>query len=195
MKLNQIKTLGLVLLVAAALIVGTIVPVSFAADGGRPDPGTVQSWQTWPFSPTTYIVSGTTNTASPRVQSGVDVTKVSQWNAADIFLTGDISGTTIITLTPQFSPDASNWADATYDYVADTLVSTTEVLTSDGLVTATTTTSSSSAPATETYQIVLSADGTDYLRLPIAGEYMRLKVEVYGDGGVTTTAKVTLRNN
>lgn len=171
MKLNQIKTLGLILLIASALIVGTIVPVSFAADGGRPDPGTVQSWQTWPFSPTTYIVSGTTNTASPRVQSGVDVTKVSQWNAADIFLTGDISGTTIITLTPQFSPDASNWADAYYDSISGTTVTA------------------------QPYRIVLSADGTNYVRLPIAGEYMRLKLEVYGDGGVTTTVKATLRNN
>lgn len=197
MKLNQIKALALVVFIAAVLIVGAMLTPFTFADGGRPDPGTVVGVKTWTFHGPTYAISGTGYSASPRTQSGVDVTKVGAWQAADIFLTGDISGTATITLTPQFSPDGANWANAAYDYVADTLVSTTSVVTGTDGLTATTTTSSSSAITNQAYRIVLSADGTGYIRLPITGEYMRMKMETNGaaGNGVTATVKVTLRNN
>lgn len=170
MKLNQLKTIILIVLLAAALIVGVVAPISFA-DGGRPDPGTVVNWSTYTYYPATYISgAATTLSASPRQQSGVDVSKVSAWNSADIFLTADISGTTTITLTPQFSPNASDWASAYYDSISGTTVTA------------------------QPYRIVLSADGTSYVSLPIRGEYLRVSMLTGGDG-VTATVRVTLRNN
>lgn len=171
MTLNKFRALVLVLLIAAAVITGVMVAPSTFADGPRPDPGSVKGWVTYTLYPTTYISgTGTTYSASPRQVSGLDASKVAEWNAVDVFLTADISGTTTITLTPQFSPDQSNWADAYWYSISGTTVTA------------------------QPYQIVLSADGTNYLRLPVSGEYMRMKMATSGNG-VTTTIKATYRNN
>jgi hypothetical protein len=161
----------------------------------EPAPGTVTQIKTWTFYPATAVTgSGTAYSSSPkRTSTGIDVSRVKDWHSADVFVTVDISGTATLTVTPQFSTDASNWTDATYDYVADTLVETTTVLTSTGVTTATSTLSSSSTVTEGTYRIVISADGTDYLRVPIAGEYMRVKLAYSGE--ITPTVTVTLRND
>jgi hypothetical protein len=165
-----------------------------ASDPGEPQPGTVRGLS----GPHTFYaaasgITTTTYTDSPKNIYGQDVSLMWLYHSADIFVTADVSGTDVITVTPQFFPDASNWADATYTYVANTLASTTSVITSTGLTTATTTTSSSSTPTEATHRVVMSADGTDYLRIPLAGKYVRFKIET--SGTVTPTIKALFRND
>ncbi len=195
MKLNNNKLPRLFwLAVLTVLLLAVLVPFAVMADTGEPLPGSITGVGTYTFYPTTVVTgSGTAYSTSPYLYRGLDVTKVRDFNSADIFVTVDITPSAILTITPQFSADQSNWTDAKYPYVADTLVSTTEVLTSDGVTTATTTISSSSTPTEQVYQIVLDADESGYVRVPIAGEYMRLKME--RSDNVTPTVKVTLRNN
>lgn len=91
------------------------------------------------------------------------------WNAADLFVTADVGSSAVVTVTAQVSPDDTNYADLDYEYVdADELL-------------------------TQTYQRVLSADGTEVMRLPMAGEYLRVSIETTGT--VTPTIQATMRNN
>lgn len=176
------------------VVMGLLLAGSVAASQpGEPQPGTVQGLR----GPNAFwngsVVTTTTYTSAPNTVFGSDVSLVWMYNSADIFVTADITPSGRITVTPQLSVDQSNWTDATYTYVADTLASTTSIITSTGEMTATTTTAMSSAVTEATYQIVLTADGTDYLRMPLAGKYMRFKIE--NSGNVTPTISVLLRNN
>jgi len=167
------------------LMVLALVGAVQASDPGEPQPGTVRGLG----GPHTFYVGGvlteTTYTASPRVVYGQDVSQSWLWHAVDVFVTADVSGTDVITVTPQLSVDAANWADATYTYIAQTWTQET-----DGV---TTTTTSVSAPAEATYRIVMSADGTDYLRMPLAGRYLRFRIET--SGTVTPTIQALFRND
>ena len=141
-----------------------------ASDPGEPQPGTVRGLS----GPHTFIASAagitqTTYTDSPKVAFGQDVSLMWLYHAADVFVTADVSGSNAVTVTPQFSADASNWANAYFQTVSGTTVTA------------------------QTYQVVLSADGTSYLRMPLAGKYMRFKIEMAGT--VTPTIKVLLRND
>ena len=181
----------MLLVVAMGLLLAGSVA---ASQPGEPQPGTVQGLR----GPSLFwqgVIAGSvpTYTTSPRTQFGTDVSVVWMYNSADIFVTADITPSGRITVTPQFSVDQSNWTDATYTYVADTLASTTSVITSTGKTTATTTTSMSSAVTEAIYRIIMTADGTDYLRVPLAGKYLRFKIE--HSGAVTPTINVLLRNN
>ena len=96
MTLNKFRALVSVLLLAAVIITAMMVAPQTFADGSRPDPGTVRGWVTYTLYPTAYISgTGTTYSASPRQVSGLDASKVAEWNAVDVFLTADISGTII----------------------------------------------------------------------------------------------------
>lgn len=91
------------------------------------------------------------------------------WNSADVFVTADVASGGVVTVTAQASADGTNFADADYEYAdADSL-------------------------NTQAYQRVLSADGTDYMRLPMAGQYLRVSIATTGT--VTPTIIVTMRNN
>lgn len=163
--------------IAALLLVFTLaVAANMAFAQGEPQPGTVDNLATFTIYGPTTIVSGTTNTEAPNLTtSGLNRANVSQWNSADIFFNVDVLGGTVITLTPQFSADQSHWADAYYNFV-DT-VSTTETVI-----------------ARQSYQVVVSGvDTVDYVRVPVAGEYMRVQMVV--SGTVTPTIWTTLRNN
>jgi hypothetical protein len=167
MKLNNRLTVTFIL--AALLLVALIVP-GVLADNGQPQPGTVSTTSTVVMYPATALsATGTVYSASPRQANGQDVSKVRAFNSADVFVTVDISGTAAITVTPQFSPDQVNWADAKFPVISGTTVSLS------------------------TQQMVLSADGSAYLRLPVAGEFMRVKIE--STGALTPTVQATLRNN
>lgn len=110
----------------------------------------------------------TANTAAPNVDTaGRDVSKTAGWGSVDIFVTADISGTGVLTATAQVSADGVNWTNADYEYW------------------------NGSAVATKVQQRVLSADGTEYISMPLAGEYWR--VNLAATEGVTTTVKATLR--
>lgn len=116
----------------------------------------------------TYIATDTVNTARPNVDSaGRDVSKTAGWKSVDIFVTGAVSGTATLTATAQVSADGMNWTNANYEYWTGTDI------------------------GTKTQQRVLSANGTTYMTLPLAGEYWRVSVQT--TGGVTTTVKATLR--
>ena len=116
----------------------------------------------------TYIATATVNTARPNVDSaGRDVSKTAGWESVDIFVTGAVSGTATLTATAQVSADGTNWTNANYEYWTGTAI------------------------GTKTQQRVLSADGTVYMSVPLAGEYWRVSVQT--TGGVTATVKATLR--
>lgn len=147
--------------------------------------------------PNTYwngaVIAGSTvtYTSAPKTVYGTDISLIWLYHSADVFVTADITPSSYLTITPQFSVDQVNWTDATYSYVADTLAQTTTVVTSTG--TATSTTAMSSAPVEATYKITMSADGTDYLRIPLAGKYLRFKIQ--HTAAVTPTINVMLRND
>jgi hypothetical protein len=185
---------NLLMLMVAALVLLVTGGVA-ASDPGEPMPGTVVGLR----GPDTFwnaeVVAGTTvtYTDAPNTVYGTDISLVWLYHSADVFVTADITPSATITVTPQFSNDQSSWTDATYSYAADTLASTTSVVTTSGTTTATTTTSMSTAVTEATYRVVLSADATDYLRVPLAGKYLRFKIE--HDATVTPTIKVLFRND
>jgi hypothetical protein len=132
-------------------------------------------------------VTGTTYTDAPLATAGgLDLSRISEWHAADVFVTADMTGTDRLTVTAQVSADQEHWADADYDYVAQS-----GTVVNSGAVTSTITTASSLA--TQPYRLIMTADGTDYLRVPLAGEYLRFKIE--RTGTVTATVLATLRND
>ena len=116
----------------------------------------------------TYIATNTVNSAFPNVDSaGRDVSKTAGWKSVDIFVTGAVSGTATLTATAQVSADGTNWTNANYEYWTGTAI------------------------GTKTQQRVISANGTTYMTMPLAGEYWRVSVQT--TGGVTATVKATLR--
>ena len=170
----------LMLLLGGSLLGGLLSPAAWA-DVGAPQPGTVQRAVTYVYMANTAVMTSATSSAPNTTVGGIDVSRVADWHSADVFVTVDISGTRFVTVTPQFSPDQVNWADATYNYIAQT-GNMTDVATSI---------------ATQTYALSFSADGTQLLRLPIAGEYMRFKEVDTGLFTATTniTVQATLRND
>lgn len=116
----------------------------------------------------TYIATAIVNSAAPNVDSaGRDATLTAGWKSVDIFVTGDVSGTAWLTATAQVSADGVNWTAADYEYWTG------------------------SAIGTKTHARSLSADGSEYMTVPLAGEYWRVSLQT--TGGVTTTVKATLR--
>ncbi len=116
----------------------------------------------------TYIATATVNTTAPNVDGqGRDVSKTMGWESVDIFVTGDVSGTATLTATAQVSADGVNWTNADYEYWTG------------------------SAIGSKTQQRAISADGSEYMTVPLAGEYWRVSVQT--TGGVTATVKATLR--
>lgn len=176
------------------LVMGAGLAGSVGAGPGEPLPGTVRGLGgPYTFYNASAGITETTYTSQPKTVQGQDVSIIWLYHSADIFVTADVSGTDTITVTPQVSVDGTNWTDVTYTYVADTLAQTTTVLTSTGTTTATSTTSMSSAVTEGIERVVLSTDTTDYLRIALAGKYLRLKIET--SGTVTPTIKVLLRND
>jgi len=144
------------------------------ADPGEPVPGAVSGIATYTFYPQTQVITGdgllgTVYSASPRTVFGIDVSRTRFWHSADAFITVDVLAGSQATVTAQLSNDASNWAEATYSWPeADSREAANHFLN-------------------------FSADDTGYLRLPLAGEYLRFMLEY--SGTVTTTINVTLRND
>ncbi len=142
------------------------------ADSGSGDPqiGKPVGWASYTFYNTTIATTSTVNTASPLTRSGLDASRAVAWGQADIFVTADVSGTATVTVTPQLSNDATNWVSAYWNTISGTTVTA------------------------QPYRIVLSADGSNYVRVPIAGEYLRFQISTSGSGTVTPTVRVTYKN-
>lgn len=164
MKTNkQARLLGVligVLFMAVALIAPVVNADSFGP--GAPDLTGVAQSQTYTFINARVLTSSTTITYS------TSPLRLAYWAVADVFVTGDVSGTTAFTVTPQYSADNVNWVNATYTYIA------TGTLT------------------TVTPQIVINSDTTSFMRIPMAGEYLRFRVD--NSGSVTVTVKATMKN-
>jgi hypothetical protein len=171
MKHNNLAT-TLVVALVMLLLVG--IPL-VSADSGTGDPqnGKPVNWSTQTFYPATQITTTATKySASPRTLNGIDISKVPQWSVAEVFVTADVSGTVTLTVTPQLSSDAINWASAYWNTISGTTVTA------------------------QPYRVVLSADGSGYVRVPIVGEYLRFAIDSSATASqtVTATVKVTLKN-
>lgn len=116
----------------------------------------------------TVITNATQVTSAPNIDAQArDVSKTQGWNKADIFVSATISPTAIVTATIQFSPDTTNWANGYSEYWTG------------------------SAIGQNPQRIVLSAAGTGYVSVPLAGSNWR--VSLTSTGTVTATVKATLR--
>lgn len=171
MKARNVLSVVLTAIVMLALVAIPLV----SADSGAGDPqnGRPTGWATYTFFPETVITTTATRfSASPRFINQFDISRVVAWSVAEVFVTADVSGTVFLTVTPQLSADATNWANSYYNTVSGTTVTA------------------------QSYQVFLSADGTGYLRVPVAGEYLRFKVDSSATATrtVTATIKVTLKN-
>lgn len=155
--------------IVAVLLVSLLVPVVWA-DSSGPSPATVTETATYTYYPETAVSGSTTfYSSAPRMVSGVDVSDVRKWNSIDVFASVDISSSDTVTITPQFSVDQTNWVDAYY------------------------TIDNGTAAKDIVYEMEFTSDGSDYVSVPVRGNYFRLKVE-HGDT-VTPTLISTLRNN
>lgn len=165
---SQTKLLG-VLIVAMLMAVMAVAPsvMAGATGPGVPPMPSVAVAQTYTFINARAI---TTSTSVLYSTTNLDL---GQWPLADAFVTADISGTATITVTPQYSADNVNWADASYTYVTQNQTGTATLNTGN-------------------YQVVLSSDGTSFKRVPIVGQYFRFKVD--NTGVVTVTIRATMKD-
>lgn len=155
---------------ATIVMLLVMVPFMALAANGEPLPGSITGVGTYTlYTTTVQSGAGTTYSASPYLYRGLDTSKVRDWNNVDIFATVDVTASGIITITPQFSPDQVNWSDAYWDSISGTTVTPIP------------------------YRLVINTDTTNHLRVPIVGEYMRLKMQ--RSDTTTPTIKATFRNN
>lgn len=165
---HYLKTMvGPLLGVALILAALGVLPLVAGAEG-EPNAGTTQSIQTVTlYSPGAITTTGTRNSTGQRLQF---------YNAADVFVNLDMTAAlaAIVTVTVQGSPDGTNYADLDYEYVQRVTTATTVI-------------------ATQTYRRVMSAGGTEVIRIPMTGEYLR--VSLVSTGTFTPVVKATLRNN
>lgn len=187
-KWSLLTTLILALVLLGGWTFSTRAAVESAPASAAP------SVATYTFYPTTVLSSASsiTYSLSPRYIAGVDVSRISRWTQAEVFVTMEVTSTGVATVTAQVSADAVNWIDAYQTYVADNLSVTTSVVTGTAGTTGTTTVANSSALAEAVQRSVFTAAGADYFVLPLSGEYLRFKIE--HTGPATPTIKVALRN-
>lgn len=159
--------------VALAVVVAVFsVPSAKAMDSEPPVSG-VRSWFSTTFIAATPFTTQPTQTAtisttSPLLRSGFDVSEVANWAMVDVFATATVNGSAWITITPEFSADAVNWAPAVQ--VLENVSGTTSI----GRV------------------INLTASETKYIRVPVYGTYMRIKLQ--NTGTTTPTVRAVFRN-
>lgn len=167
--LRMPATIVLVAVLLLLAMLWAMQQATVAQAAGEPEPGTVQQIETRTFYGPTALTTGTVySTYTTTLGSGI-VGAVGSYNSADVFLVVDVTGVATATITAQFSADGTNWANADYEYW------------------------NGSAIGTQSYARTMTADGTEYMRVPIAGEYMRFQIAATGT--LTPTILATLRNN
>jgi hypothetical protein len=134
---------------------------------GSPDLPAVAQSTTYTFFNAKVLTSSTTITYS------TSPLRLGTWATADVFVTGVVSGSTAFTVTPQYSADNTNWVNASYTYVTWNQTGTATL-------------------NTATPQVVINSNTTSFMRIPMAGEYLRFKVD--NAGSVTVTLKATMKN-
>ncbi len=162
------KRLYQMLIVATVLIGAFWSAMVYAA--GEPPPATTQRTNVYTYVDSAVFDDGTDYSNPQLTSQGDNPARVGAWNEAIVYVTAEVSGGSDSLVTVEFSPDNEVFAEA-YFQVAD----------ADGDL------------ITHSYAISVTADGTQYVRVPIQGEYLRLRYDT--SGTITTTAKVFLRNN
>ncbi len=118
----------------------------------------------------TRMSSGVLYTDSPRLVSRtLDASRTAGWAGADVFISADISGTGVVTVTPQYAVNGEHWSDAKITYPSWSLTSAPPA------------TVSSSTAVTQTSSITDSATLTD-------------TGVITNTGYTTTTTVVTITN-
>ena len=148
---------------ALALLAMLLFVVPALAVGGPGDPEPGTVAGITSYSADSRIVTGSITTVNSASR------RINVWHAADVFLVVDLGANAVVTVTPQLSWNNSDWVNAQYRWITTT------------------------TPQESVYQFVVSADGNDYIRLPLAGEYLRFSITYTGP--VTSTIGVTLRND
>jgi hypothetical protein len=170
MKTKRILSVVMLAMLLLALSVGLA-----AADSGSgdPPPSKVTAYATYTFYNGLITTSGVINTDSPLRAVGLDASKAVFWANADVFVTADVSGTATITVTPQFSNDAANWASGYWNTVSGSTVTA------------------------QPYRVIFNSTGSNYLRVPMVGEYIRFRIESSASvtRTVIATVRVTFKNN
>ena len=169
MKSKNVRGIFTAVLLAGLLLAGG--SLALAGPGGpEPNAGSVKAADAFTIINSAYY----TTTAT---KYGTTNLRYIYYNNLDVFVTIDLKTSGTVTVTPQYSADGTNYTDA--DYISEGWYSTTRY--------------SSVVP----YRVVLSADGTDVVRLPMVGRYMRPKIELSGGitNGVTVTVMAIARNN
>ena len=164
--------LAAILMVAMLALSGPATPAQ-AVSGGDPGTGSMVNWRTVTFASGSAGITTTTYYVPSGSTSGY---LMQGWHKADVFVTADVSGTNSITITPQVSVDLTNWVDLQYEH--------------EGWYTNT------RVSEDVTYRVVLSADGTDYVVVPMRGNYMRIKAEIDSStAAITPTVMVVFKND
>jgi hypothetical protein len=202
MKYRRVLSVSALVVLASAMILGLVgpgAPLARAGGAGDPGPGTVVGITTVTFADGSAPISSTTY-YNDNGDSSVYGTQF--WHSADVFVTADVTGTNTITVTPQWSADGASWVDAQYESEGWVLpLSQTATISNTGGATTTVTLDFGGATATRvsewvTYRVVLSADGSDHVVVPLRGNYLRFEAEVLtSTTNVTPTIYAVLRND
>lgn len=162
---NWRSLVGVVLVVAVLVAGGFLLPAAQAEASVTPVSKQLTATL---YAATAVTGSGTANTAQPKTDAaGRNLADTTGWSVADVFVTTDIATSGTLTATVQFSADGVNWASADYEYGASSI-------------------------STQTHRRVMTADGTEYLQVPIAGQYLR--VQMQRSASMTNTVMVVYRN-
>lgn len=172
----------------AALVLSATLVVLAGPGGPEPPGGSVKTADVFTIVNAGYYTTTGTHYGTTNL-------RYIYYNSMDLFVTIDLKTTGSVTVTPQYSADGVNYVDASYTAEGWVLPQTT-VLTKTSTATfasGTATRVSESVP----YRVVLSADGTDVVRIPMVGKYMRPKIQLSGGitNGVTVTVQAVARNN
>jgi hypothetical protein len=166
---GQVALLAMGMLLIIALFALGLSFVSPVAAVGEPGAGTVIGSRVGALYPATALTgSGTVQSASPRTVGGVDLSNVRYYYAVDLFVTADFASTGTLTATVQLSADGTNWADA-YQLI-----------------------DSGTSTASVPYRVVITGDGTQYLTLPVSGQFVRVSLQ--RTAAVTPTVNIHLKN-
>lgn len=121
----------------------------------------------------TAVTTGTTYSSAPLEVNTIDFARTTNYQTADVFMATGANSVGTTTIVAQVSPDAETWVDSTYIVPSFNSSGTLSL-------------------NTATYSATLTNASSTFLRMPVAGEFVRFKVIVAG-GTVTPTIKVTLR--
>lgn len=171
--MKSLRELRVGALIAMLLIVAMLLPAqSGFAEGDPAFSGNSKQLTVALYPATALTGSGTVYSASPRTTvAGRDDSSTNGWAYADVFIKTDVATSGTMTATVQFSPNGTDWATADYEYATG---------------------NTTGSVGTQTHRRVMTADGVEIIRLPVAGEKMRVMIQY--TAAMTPTIWTTYRN-